>query len=118
MSAVAKGASVYCLSVPAADQTGTAVHAPGVGADYAARSAEVAGHVAARLKSVTDPVWVRQIPSRVFRLVSMPAVLVEFGFLTNPDDAKNLQAEEWQRGAIQAMVAAITACAGATQNES
>ncbi|MCC6734621.1 MAG: N-acetylmuramoyl-L-alanine amidase [Bauldia sp.] len=45
----------------------------------------------------------------VLKAPDVPSVLVELGFLTNPDDARNLGSETWRRTTAAAMVGAIEA---------
>lgn len=45
----------------------------------------------------------------VLKAPDVPSVLVELGFVTNPDDARNLGSESWRRSTAAAMVSAIDA---------
>lgn len=53
-------------------------------------------------KGVPRPNWYRTLA--VLRRTSMPAILVELGFLTNPEDAAQLQRED-TRGAVARAIA-------------
>ena len=46
-------------------------------------------------------------PLRVLESANMPAVLVELGYLTNPDQATRLASEAFQNGVVQALFDAI-----------
>jgi N-acetylmuramoyl-L-alanine amidase len=50
---------------------------------------------------------VKQAPFRVLRGAAMPAVLVELGFLSNPDEEKKLQDPEYRGQLIAALARAI-----------
>ena len=50
----------------------------------------------------------QQAPFRVLVGANMPAVLIEMGFITNPEQEKQLQADEFQNNVIQGLVEAIT----------
>jgi N-acetylmuramoyl-L-alanine amidase len=50
---------------------------------------------------------VKQAPFRVLMGANMPAVLVELGFISNPDEEKKLQDAEYRSGLIQALVRSI-----------
>ncbi len=45
----------------------------------------------------------------VLKAPDVPSVLVELGFVSNPDDARNLGSESWRRSTAAAMVGAIDA---------
>jgi N-acetylmuramoyl-L-alanine amidase len=51
---------------------------------------------------------VKQAPFRVLMGVAMPAVLVEFGFLSNPDEEARLQDPEYRQSLANALVDAIS----------
>lgn len=51
-----------------------------------------------------NPRGLQPAPFRVLAGANMPAVLVELGFLTNPDDERRLTSEEFQNQAAQALV--------------
>jgi len=82
----AHGVELFCCP---GDSTGGAA---ATGAPYAARSLVVAGSVAQALAAETGAVnrGVRTAPLLLLKDVAMPAVLVEVGFLTNPDEAAML----------------------------
>jgi len=50
---------------------------------------------------------VKQAPFRVLRGAAMPAVLVELGFLSNPDEEKKLQDPEYRGALISALARAV-----------
>ncbi|HEX3129720.1 MAG TPA: N-acetylmuramoyl-L-alanine amidase [Thermoanaerobaculia bacterium] len=50
---------------------------------------------------------VKQAPFRVLMGANMPAVLVELGFISNPDEEKKLQDPEYRNGLIQALVRSV-----------
>lgn len=50
---------------------------------------------------------VKQAPFRVLMGANMPAVLVELGFISNPDEEKKLQELEYRSGLIQALVRSV-----------
>ncbi|MES1243540.1 MAG: N-acetylmuramoyl-L-alanine amidase [Acidobacteriota bacterium] len=50
---------------------------------------------------------VKQAPFRVLMGANMPAVLVELGFISNPDEEKKLQDPEYRSGLIQALVRSV-----------
>ncbi len=52
---------------------------------------------------------VKQAPFRVLRGANMPAVLVELGFISNPDEERNLQDPTYQRRLVDTLVRAIQA---------
>ena len=45
----------------------------------------------------------------VLKAPDVPSVLIELGFLTNPQDEELLQSEDWRRQTASAMVAAVSA---------
>jgi N-acetylmuramoyl-L-alanine amidase len=49
----------------------------------------------------------QQAPLRVLVGANMPAVLVEMGFLSNPEDEKQLAGDDYQNRVVQALVEAI-----------
>ena len=50
---------------------------------------------------------IQQAPLRVLVGANMPAVLIEIGFLTNPDQEQALAGQEYQNSVVQALVDAI-----------
>ena len=50
---------------------------------------------------------VKQAPFRVLMGAAMPAVLVELGFLSNPDEEKKLQDPEYRGNLISALARAV-----------
>ena len=51
-----------------------------------------------------SPRAIEQAPLRVLAGVNMPAVLVEVGFLTNPDEEQQLVSETYQNAVAQALL--------------
>ena len=51
---------------------------------------------------------VKQAPFRVLKGAAMPAVLVELGFINNPDEEKKLQDPEYRSQLIEALARAVT----------
>ncbi|NIA12972.1 MAG: hypothetical protein GWP08_02740 [Nitrospiraceae bacterium] len=88
----AHGVELFCCpgeGAATAVTTGTA---------YAARSQAIAGPVAQALAAETGAVnrGVRTAPLLLLKDAAMPAVLVEVGFLTNPDEAALLKTDAYQ----------------------
>jgi N-acetylmuramoyl-L-alanine amidase len=54
-----------------------------------------------------SPNPVQQAPFRVLVAANMPAVLVEMGFLSNPEQERELVSEEFKNRVVQALVEAI-----------
>lgn len=55
-----------------------------------------------------SPRAIQQAPFRVLVGANMPAVLVEMGFITNPEQEKQLASEAFQSSVVQALVDSIT----------
>jgi N-acetylmuramoyl-L-alanine amidase len=55
-----------------------------------------------------SPRAIQQAPFRVLVGANMPAVLVEMGFITNPEQERQLAAEAFQSSIVQALVDSIT----------
>lgn len=55
---------------------------------------------------------VKQAPFRVLRGANMPAILVELGFISNPEEERKLQDSGYQRQLVNALVRAIVAFRG------
>jgi len=51
---------------------------------------------------------VKQAPFRVLVGATMPAVLVEVGFISNPDEEKKLLTPDYRQQLIDALVRAVT----------
>ncbi len=51
---------------------------------------------------------IQQAPFRVLVGANMPAVLVEMGFITNPDQEKQLRSDQFQETLVQALIESIT----------
>jgi N-acetylmuramoyl-L-alanine amidase len=76
---------------------------------YIERSAAFAQAVEAALRERVpmSPRALQPAPFRVLVGANMPAVLVEMGFITNPDQERQLASETFQVDIVQALVAAI-----------
>ena len=72
-------------------------------------SAALAASIEAQLKGRIrmNPRPVQQAPFRVLAGANMPAVLVEVGFLTNPDEEQQLQSDTYQATLVQALLDAV-----------
>jgi N-acetylmuramoyl-L-alanine amidase len=79
-------------------------------ARYIQESAALAQAVGASLRERVpiSPRAIQQAPFRVLVGANMPAVLVEMGFLTNPDQEKQLRSDDFQNTLVQALVESIT----------
>jgi N-acetylmuramoyl-L-alanine amidase len=79
-------------------------------ARYIQESAALAQTVEASLRErvAVSPRAIQQAPFRVLVGANMPAVLVEMGFLTNPDQEKQLRSDDFQNTVVQALVEGIT----------
>ena len=62
-----------------------------------------------------SPRSLQQAPFRVLVGANMPAVLVEMGFLTNPQQEQRLASDDYQNALVQALVDGIVRYRGATQ---
>jgi len=62
-----------------------------------------------RSRVIMSPEAVRQGPMRVLVGVNMPAVLIEMGYLTNPDDEAALASSAYQTRLVEAITEAIAA---------
>ena len=49
----------------------------------------------------------RQAPFRVLMGATMPAILVEVGFVSNPDEEERLRTSEYMNQVVNAIVAAV-----------
>jgi len=63
--------------------------------------------VALRERVLMSPRAIQQAPFRVLVGANMPAVLVEMGFITNPEQEKLLSTEAFQSSIVQALVESI-----------
>jgi len=86
-------------------------------ARYLDRSAALAGLVENELRQRVpmSPRARQQGPFRVLVGANMPAVLVEMGFLTNPDEERALTSEPFQNAVVQALVESIIRFRDATR---
>jgi N-acetylmuramoyl-L-alanine amidase len=78
-------------------------------ARYIEQSAVLAQAVEAALRARVpmSPRAIQQAPFRVLVGANMPAVLVEMGFITNPDQEKQLGTEGFQSSIVQALVDSV-----------
>lgn len=77
------------------------------------RNLTVAGNFDEALSSYLLPTNSRGVKERdlyVLNASRMPAVLVEVGFLTNEEDAKNLISAQWRQRLAQALADAVSRC--------
>jgi N-acetylmuramoyl-L-alanine amidase len=74
-------------------------------AESAALAEAIQGHL--NLLTGTRNRGVRQAPFRVLMGATMPAVLVEVGFISNPEEEAKLRTPSYQRQVVAAMTAAI-----------
>jgi len=56
-----------------------------------------------------SPRAIQQAPFRVLVGANMPAVLVEMGFITNPEQEKQLASDTFQNNLVQALVDSVVA---------
>ena len=54
-----------------------------------------------------SPRAIQQAPFRVLVGANMPAVLVEMGFISNPEQEKQLASESFQTSIVQALVESL-----------
>jgi N-acetylmuramoyl-L-alanine amidase len=78
-------------------------------ARYIEQSAELAQAIegALRERVPMSPRAIQQAPFRVLVGANMPAVLVEMGFITNPEQEKQLTTDAFQTSIVQALVDSI-----------
>jgi N-acetylmuramoyl-L-alanine amidase len=78
-------------------------------ARYIEQSAALAQEVEAALRERVpmSPRAIQQAPFRVLVGANMPAVLVEMGFISNPDQEKQLASDTFQASIVQALVDSI-----------
>ncbi len=77
---------------------------------YADRSAALATLVVRKLNDAGVPMFVRpadQEPLRILVGANMPAVLVELGFLSNPDDERALSGDDLPATIVNALVGVV-----------
>jgi len=79
-------------------------------ARYIEQSAVLAQLVESSLRErvVMSPRAIQQAPFRVLVGANMPAVLIEMGFITNPDQERLLTSETFQGSLVQAVVDSLT----------
>jgi N-acetylmuramoyl-L-alanine amidase len=79
-------------------------------ARYIEDSAALAQGVEASLREriPVSPRGLMQAPLRVLVGANMPAVLIEMGFVTNPEQEKQLRSDDFQNTLVQALVGSIT----------
>jgi N-acetylmuramoyl-L-alanine amidase len=92
-AAAAHGFEIFCQPIPQAAPDGSA--APPTPSGYAEDSLAIAQCIAPALAEATEAKnrGVRFIPCQVLKDVSMPSLLIEVGFLSNPNEEKLLQSE-------------------------
>jgi N-acetylmuramoyl-L-alanine amidase len=75
-------------------------------ARYIEQSAVLAQMVEAALREhvAMSPRAIQQAPFRVLVGANMPAVLIEMGFITNPDQERLLTSDTFQGSLVQALV--------------
>ena len=80
-------------------------------ARYIEQSAALARSIESSLRARVpmSPRAIQQAPFRVLVGANMPAVLVEMGFITNPDQEKQLAGDSFQNGVVQALVDSLVA---------
>jgi N-acetylmuramoyl-L-alanine amidase len=80
-------------------------------ARYIEQSAALARAVEGSLRSRVpmSPRAIQQAPFRVLVGANMPAVLVEMGFITNPEQEKQLASDTFQNNLVQALVDSVVA---------
>lgn len=126
-----KGAEIYYLSVDRADEearrraaeSATALPALGGGtrtidlilwenaqARYVEQSFDLAAHIEAALRARVEmsPRAVQQAPFRVLVGANMPAVLVEMGYLSNPEQERQLTSADYQTRIAEALLESLT----------
>lgn len=71
----------------------------------------LASHILIALQNVTEPNFKQPVAARfyVLRQAQIPSVLVEMGFLTNPEERQRLLATSYQRRLAEAIAQGITA---------
>ena len=76
---------------------------------YLGESGSLAGAVEEQCRDRVrmNPSPVLQAPLRVLAGANMPAIVVEVGFLTNPDDEQQIVSEAFQNILVQALVAGV-----------
>jgi len=78
---------------------------------FADRSATLGAVLTRQFAEKSVPLHVRpatQAPMRILMGAYMPAVLLELGFLSNPEDEKALASVEWQTLMIESVLATLT----------
>lgn len=80
-------------------------------ARYIEQSAALARTVEGSLRSRVpmSPRAIQQAPFRVLVGANMPAVLIEMGFITNPEQEKQLASDAFQNNLVQALVDSVVA---------
>ncbi len=109
----ASGAEVYCLTPPYAASTNARGEGAGTGPLPGNRQNDanllLAYHLqrsmVSRLKM--EDRGVRRARWAVLRQATMPAVLVEAGFMSNPDDSKKLYSSAWRKQLAGSLVEGI-----------
>jgi N-acetylmuramoyl-L-alanine amidase len=83
------------------------------------RSAELAAILEAQLRDRIPlaPLAINRLPLAVLESANMPAVLVEMGYLTNPNQATALAGPAFQNAFVQAVYDAVVKFRDATRTE-
>jgi len=109
----ARGSEVYCLTPAFAASTNARGEGAGTGAlagnQQNGQNILLAYHLqrsVVRRMGLEDR-GVRRARWAVLRTARMPAVLVEVGFMSNPDEARRLYSPEWRRQYCQALVEGV-----------
>jgi N-acetylmuramoyl-L-alanine amidase len=78
-------------------------------ARYIEESAQLAKTVEAALRErvLMSPRAIQQAPFRVLVGANMPAVLIEMGFITNPEQERQLSSETFQSSIVQGLVDSV-----------
>ncbi|HXO40687.1 MAG TPA: N-acetylmuramoyl-L-alanine amidase, partial [Thermoanaerobaculia bacterium] len=86
---------------------------------HLAESQRFAGLVQAELNQALElkDRGVKQAPFRVLMGAAMPAVLVELGFISNPDEEAKLQSPAYRADLVEALVRAVGRYLEASQSD-
>jgi N-acetylmuramoyl-L-alanine amidase len=117
----AKGIETFIMSPPGTSSThsGSAVSTAYSGNAFDAHSARLAFEVQRALiqRTGADDRGVRHARFAVLKQAPCPAILVETGFLTNPEEERKLATPTYQAGIVNALVEAIVRYDRALQAE-
>ncbi len=106
-AAAAHGFEIFCQPLPQPPQDGGA--APQTPSGYAKESLAIAQCIAPALTQAAEAKdrGVRFIACQVLKDVSMPSLLIEVGFLSNPNEEKLLQSEAYLDKIAQGIAAGL-----------